>query len=248
MKANLSILLLFFASTIFTNTISLAQNQLSLGQLAQGEMVLNVSATEQRQVAQDTLNASLEISAQGKDKVALQDQVNKAMQQALAVLKTANNTAIHYQTTSYQVYIINAEPGLFSSSNALWRAQQSVQLDSVDSAKLLELVGELQTLGLTVSNLNYTLSSAKYEEVAAELSSKVLLTLQQRADSAAKVLKLNHARLVEVSLDGNANFAPANVRSYDMMTLASEKIATPTADPGETQVTVSVAARAILSP
>src|SRR5688500_14022935 len=45
-----------------------AQNQFSLGELQPGQLVLNLSATEQQDVAQDTLNASLMFSTQGRDK------------------------------------------------------------------------------------------------------------------------------------------------------------------------------------
>jgi predicted secreted protein len=228
-------------------SFTLAQNQLSLGQLQPGQLVLNLSATEQQQVAQDTLNATLEFAVQGRDKIALQDQVNSAMQQALEELKAEDS--VHYQSAAYQVYIIQSDPGRFNVSNPVWRAQQSLQLDSLDSAALLDLVGKLQGMGLTVNNLYYSLSSAKYETVAAELTSKVLITLQHRADAAATGLQKTRAELVEVSLDGNSNFI-AYRGDFQVRAMAadSSEIAPPVADPGETQVSVTVAARAILSP
>jgi len=226
---------------------ALAQNQLSLGELQPGQLALNLSASEQQDVAQDTLNAVLEFASQGRDKVELQDQVNKSMQQALELLKTTEG--INYQTTTYQVYIIQNDPGRFNVNNPVWRAQQSVQLDSLDSARLLDVIGQLQGMGLTVSNLFYSLSTEQYEKVAAELTGKVLQTLQARANAAADALNKSKAELVEVSLDGNSNFIAYRRGAYDMAAMSAEAaVAPPVADPGETQVTVNVSARAILSP
>lgn len=244
---------LFFLGTFFSLSLSLvspgsalAQNQLSLGELQPGQLALNLSASEQQDVAQDTLNAVLEFASQGRDKVELQDLVNKSMQQALDLLKTTEG--INYQTTTYQVYIIQNEPGRFNVNNPVWRAQQSVQLDSLDSAKLLDIIGQLQAMGLTVSNLYYSLSNEQYEKVVAELTGKVLQTLQARADAAADALNKSKADLVEVSLDGNSNFIAYRRGAYDMAVSAEASVAPPVADPGETQVTVNVSARAILSP
>lgn len=224
----------------------LAQNQLSLGELQPGQLALNLSATEQQEVAQDTLNATLEFSAQGRDQVALQHQVNEALAKALSTAKAADR--VNVQTGYYQVYQVQNEPGVFSADNPVWRAQQSLQLDSLDSAALLELIGRLQTGGLTVSNFYYSLSAARYEQVTAELTTQVLNTLQQRAENAGKALGKATAALVEVSLDGNAN-VPVMREAYAMSAMARDaKVATPVADPGETTVAVTVSARAILSP
>jgi uncharacterized protein len=236
-------------ATAAINPLCFSQNQLNLGQLPPGALVLNLSATEQQQVQQDTLNVTLEFSAQGKNKTALQDQVNKAIQQALTNLRLPNNSALHYQSSNYQVYVINNDGSVFNDSTAIWRAQQGLQLDSTDSGRLLEVVGELQQQGLSVTNLYYSLSRSKYETVASELSAKVLVTLQQRADATAKVLKKSKAELIEVSLDGNSNIvATPHARGYEMAMSAADKSTPPSADPGETEVSVSVAARAILSP
>lgn len=224
----------------------LAQNQLSLGELQAGQLVLNLSATEQQEVAQDTLNATLDFVVQGRDQVALQNLVNAAVKKALDSAKAAD--AVQVQTGYYQVYQVQNEPGIFSADNPGWRAQQSLQLHSLDSAALLALVGDLQSTGLTVTNLYYTLSPARYEQVSGELTIQVLQTLQQRATNAGGALGKQSAALVEVSLDGNTN-VPVTREVYAMSARAMDmKMETPSAEPGETTVSVTVSARAILSP
>ncbi|MES2606143.1 MAG: SIMPL domain-containing protein [Pseudomonadota bacterium] len=227
-------------------TSLLAQNQLSLGELQPGQLVLNLNATEQQEVAQDTLNATLEFSVQGRDQVALQNRVNEALATALTTAKAVDG--VNVQSGYYQVYQVENEPGVFSADNPVWRAQQSLQLDSLDSAALLELIGQLQTEGLTVSNFYYSLSPARYEQVSAELTTQVLNTLQQRAENAGKALGKATAALVEVTLGGNANIS-ANEEVFMMARRTVDaKVANPVADPGATPVAVTVSARAILSP
>lgn len=227
-------------------SLLLAQNQLDLGSLLPGQLVLNLSATEQQEVSQDTLNATVEFVAQGRNQAALQNAVNAAIAKALAAAKSV--AAINVQTGYYQVYQVQNEPGVFSADNPVWRAQQSLQLDSLQAPALLALIGELQAQGLTVVNLWYSLSTERYEEVSAALTTQVLQTLQQRAESAGKALGKPAAALVEVSLDGNAN-VPVLREAYAVARGAMDmKMATPSAEPGDTTVSVSVSARAILSP
>lgn len=229
-----------------TSPLLLAQNQLSLGELQPGQLVLNLSATEQQEVAQDTLNAAVEFSAQGRNQTTLQNAVNSAIAKALAAAQAVDG--INVQTGYYQVYQVQNEPGVLSADNPVWRAQQSLQLDSLDAAALLDLVGALQAQGLTVANLWYSLSPERYEQVAAMLTTQVLQTLQQRAETAGRALGKPVAALVEVSLDGNASL-PVTGEAFALARSAMDmKITTPSAEPGDTTVSVSVSARAILSP
>ena len=231
---------------LMTPSLLLAQNQLDLGSLQPGQLVLNLGATEQQEVSQDTLNATVEFSAQGRNQTTLQNEVNAAIAKALAAAKSVET--VNVQTGYYQVYQVQNDPGVFSADNPVWRAQQSLQLDSLQAPALLALIGDLQAQGLTVSNLWYSLSTARYEEVSAALTTKVLQTLQQRAESAGKALGKPVAALVEVSLDGNAN-VPVLREAYALARGAMDmKMTTPSAEPGESTVSVSVSARAILSP
>lgn len=230
-----------------TSTSMFAQNEFSLGALQPGQLLLNLNATEQQDVAQDTLNASLQYSAQGRDRTALQDEVNSAMREALGILEDAEG--VEFFTTQYQVYVIEAgRPSRTDVENPVWRAQQEVALTSLDSDALLEVMGKLQGTGLVVTSQYYSLSPGKYEAVAAELMQKALTRLQNRANDAAAGLGKSHAELVEVSLDGSPNFA-FRERAFATYAMdASASVAPPVAAPGETQVSMTVSARAVLSP
>lgn len=225
---------------------ALAQNEFALGSREPGQLLLNLSATEQRDVPQDTLNASLQYAAQGRNRAELQDEVNGAMRRALDILEASSS--VEFFTTQYQVYVVDAgRPSRTDVENPVWRAQQEVALTSLDSDALLEAMGQLQAAGLVVTSQYYSLSNARYEEVAAELMQDALAKLQSRANEAASGLGKGRAELIEVSLDGSPNFAFRGERAV-MMSMDAAAMAPPVAVPGETQVSMTVSARAILSP
>lgn len=228
--------------------LSQAQNQLSLGELQSGQLALNLSLTEQRQVAQDTLNASLQYVAQGRDRRALQDEVNRKMAEALALLE--DSSGIEFTTGSYHVYIVQAgRPGRADVETPVYRAQQSVQAHSTDSTLLLELTGQLQEAGLTLNGLHYSLSREAHSEVQSELLQEVLQNLQGRAQQAADALGKGKAELVEVSMDGSPFAAsPRMYAQASVMRVTEADMAPPVAEPGETTVSVSISARAVISP
>jgi predicted secreted protein len=223
-----------------------AQNQFNLGTLQSGQLMLNLNTTDQREVEQDTLNATLDFVQQGRDRTELQDQLNATMAQALELAKGAST--IESNTSRYQAFIVNSEnPSRTDVNNPIWRVQQSLELTSTDTAALLELAGKLQELGLTMSGLQYSLSNERYEEVAAELTAQALGTLQQRAEAAASSLGKGRAELVEVSLSDSPNFMPTQ-RGFSMAMSADAAMKAPVADPGKTQITVNLSARAVLAP
>ena len=224
-----------------------AQNEFSLGVLQPGQLLLNLSATEQRDVDQDTLNASLQYSVQGRDRGELQNEVNIAMRKAIDILDDSDG--VEYFTTQYQVYVVDAgRPSRTDVENPVWRAQQDVALTSLDSDALLEVMGQLQALGLVVTSQYYSLSPERYEEVAASLMQLALAKLQARANDAAAGLGKTKAELVEVSLDSSPNFPAYRERGVAMMAMDAAAMAPPVAVPGETQVSMTVSARAVLSP
>lgn len=236
-----------FTLLVFGAAAAHAQNEFSLGTLQPGQLLLNLNATEQREVPQDTLNATLQYSAQGRERGELQDEVNAAMRKALAILEDADG--VEFFTTQYQVYVIDAgRPSRTDVENPVWRAQQEVALSSMDSDALLDAMGQLQAAGLVVTSQYYSLSPERYEEVADELMQAALAKLQSRAEEAAMGLGKRSAELVEVTLDSSPNFPMFRERGVAMVTMDAAEMAPPVAAPGETPVSMTVSARAVLSP
>jgi predicted secreted protein len=131
----------------------------------------------------------------------------------------------------------------------VWQGQQTVQLESKDSAALLDLAGKLQGAGFAVSGLNWSLSPERAESVRDELLVKALGNLKAKAALVARTLGKSGYELTDINVDG----APQPVPMYravrmEMAMAADGAVAAPVAEAGETEVVVGVSARALLKP
>lgn len=221
------------------------QSPFDLDTLQPGEVLLNLSAQEQREVEQDILVAVLRYIAQGPDPTALQNEVNTAIDEALSVL--GESETIRYSTEQYFVYPYRGRPAREEDDTPLWRAQQSLRLSSEDSGELLEYAGRLQNAGLQMGALNYTLSPEKEEDVMNSLLESALGKLQAKADQAAGALGKSSAALIEVNIEDSPNFGIRRDAAV-AMAAESEAFQPPSASPGVSRVTLRVSAKARLSP
>lgn len=236
-RAGLSLLCVMAAG------MAVAQNNFNLELLNPGEIMMNLNANEQVQVEQDTLHANLYFAAQGRDRVALQDEVNRKMAEAQEVLAESDVESSIQQYRVHQVQPNRAIRG--DAENPMWRAQQSLQLTSLDSGAVLDLVAELQGLGLTMGGMNYSLSNARQEEVADSLMADALAKVSARAEAAAAALAKSGVEIVELTINSGSN---GGFYRASMTTASAMEVATPVAEPGMSTVTFNVSARAILLP
>jgi len=233
-------------AVLFFLPTAIAQNQFDLSELDDGELILNLSATEMVSVVQDTLNVSMRYTAQGRDTTDLQDEVNEIMREAMNILEDTNN--IDYSIEQYHVYNVPGRPNSRNDlENPVWRAQQGIQMQSMNSEALLVVTARLQEAGLIINNLNYSLSSEKYEEISDSLMGAALVKLQARADEIADILNKDEANLIEVNINGGQQGFFENRSAMAMSARAADSaMAVPVAEPGETRVNMTVSARALL--
>ncbi len=210
-----------------------------------GHVILNISATERRDVEQDLLIATLSYVATNKDTRELQNEINTAMADALSTAKKIPEVKVN--TGSYQVYE-RSDP---RTKEKKWHGKQSMTLKSKDAEKLLKLVGKLQDMKLNTNGLSYTLSPETAIEIQDALMEDALKQLQTRANRAAKALGKSSAELRDVNVNGGG--IPHIRQSYArgaMMAMDSAEsvMAAPVAASGESTITLNVNARVILKP
>ncbi len=238
----------FYAAMLLTvmGAAANAQNDFNLATLNPGEILVNLTANEQTQVEQDTLHAQLNYITQGRDRAALQDEVNRVMAEALELLAGSD---IEYATQGYQVYPAQTgRPTRGGEDITSWRAQQGVSLTSQDSAAALDLVAELQELGLSMGGLYYSLSPGRQEEVADSLMDAALNKVRNRAQAAAAAMGKRDTEIIEITMNSSNNgFFGGRAAAMSMSAVAMD-VATPVAEPGLTTVMFNVSARVILLP
>lgn len=216
-----------------------------------GETILNISATERTQVQQDLLMASLRAEHTGANAQAVQDQINRVMAAARAKAEGVSKTRI--STGGYHVYQYSEADALREGKQAggltVWRGSQNLELESTDAAALLGLVGALQGMGMVMNNLSYTLSPDRADEAKDALMEKALAKVKARAERAARAMGKSRMDLVEITVDA-ADHAPPGFPAMRAMAMegAIANMATPVAEPGSTDITLTVSARARLAP
>ncbi|NBX66345.1 MAG: DUF541 domain-containing protein [Proteobacteria bacterium] len=219
-----------------------------------GHSILNITVTEQMKLSQDTLSASLRYELDGGSANEIQDRINKAVAEAVAEAK--NYSTVKATTGSYYVYvydegqIIDPRTGQAVSSSKKWRGTQTIDLESSDSSKLLELAGKIQTKGFIMNGMNYSLSREKSEGVQDQLMQKALKQLGDKAKIAASALGKSSYDVIDININGSApSIYPVYGRASMMaMEKGVSDVATPVAEAGESEVSLSVTARVLLKP
>lgn len=223
-----------------------AQNQFNLNELEAGQLILNLNSNEQINVEQDTLNVMISYTAQSRNASDLQDEVNKAVRDAREILQKTDN--IEYTIQGYRVYMVPQDRNTRNNvDNPVWRAQQNISMQSLNSEALLVVTARLQQLGLTVDNMSYSLSDEKHQEVSDALLKSTLENLQSQAEAVAATLGKDSANLVEVNVNVGQNFSRSLANTSRMSMAMADEMSVPVAEPGESQVSVNVSARALLS-
>ncbi len=232
----------FLAVTALQPLSALAENQDTILLLPDNQTVLTISATEQKEVQEDLLVATLSITALNSDSRLVQNEINQAMQKGLAEAK--NVTVVESSTGSYQVYEIQ-DP---RTKERKWQGRQTLVLKSKQSQALLELAGKIQAAGFTVSALDYVLDPATASSVQDELLEAALLQLQKRAARAAKALGKTSSELKEVTVLDSDQPMPRLAAAPFRMQMEAADMAVPVAQAGKSTVSLTVSARAILKP
>lgn len=217
-----------------------------------GETILNIAATERTQVPQDLLIASLRIEKEDADAKVVQKAINDAMTAAMTGAKGV--PTVKASTGQYYVYQYDPNPipvherKAGEKSQATWRGSQTIELQSTAADDLLKLAGALQDAGLVMNGLTYSLSPEKADEAKDQMMEAALAKVKTRAERAASAMGKTRTELIEVSVDA-ADMPmpqPMMMRAMAMDGGAMEKAAAPVAEPGETEITLTVTARALL--
>ena len=241
----------FLLATAFTAFLISPLSAQDAIQLPDGQTALNISATEQVEVDQDLLIASMRIQDENKDAKSVQKTINEAMAKAVALVKKYPSlkveTGQYYVSPDYRYIDIPNE----TNKRVLdkWRGSQTLTITSEKSEDVLNVTGEIQDMGFMMNGLNYQLSPKKHEEIRDGLMEVTVKKLKDRAMRVAKALGKTDVDLVEINIDAN-NYNPrpvyARTAKMEMSMMASDSMPAPTAEAGESTVSMTVSARAII--
>jgi predicted secreted protein len=226
-----------FAILLALPVSALAQN---INLLPEGNTLVTLSVTERVKVPQDLLLATLRIEREDRNPQALQNRINTSMEQALQIARAVAD--IKVSTGHYSVYQYNNQPQGSRADN-IWRGSQSVSLESKDAQKLLELTGELQSIGLVMSQLSYQLSSERADEVRDSLLETAIKRATEKLERAAQAMGKNSIDIATLDIDSSLSYDnPADMFSARAVMM---EMAAPVAEAGESEVTLTVRVQAV---
>lgn len=221
----------------------------------EGSTIINFSATETRTVPQDLLIASLRIEVEEDTPAAIQTKINEAMKKALEIAKKESTLKVStgsYMVNRYDRPIGKPDPTTGEQKfNTKWQGSQTIEIQSKDADKVLDVTGKIQALGFAMNNLQYTLHPDTVEKVRGELLVVALKKLQTKAELVGKTLGKANVDLVDVNVDIGGPVMPmykAMMGRAEMAMDAAAPMPTPVAEAGETDVALTVSARALIKP
>lgn len=239
------------ATAIGFSPAAMAQETIDIQKVPAGQTVLNISATERVEVQEDWLTASLRAEIENTDPVALQNEINTLMKKAVDKAKTLKDARV--STEGYYVYPFYPDTKQPQSDaereqSKKWRGSQSVSISGKDAQSILNIVGELQAMGLSTSGLYYSLSTEVTESTRDSLMEAALKKIDEKAKRAGKAINKPHADLIEISIDTNTPSygRPVMMRAMAADSMMEKSVSTPVAEPGMTEVVTTVTARVLL--
>ena len=211
------LLTLWLASATWANDKALTYNRIHL------------STSADTQVENDTLIAILYIQREGAKLPDLANEVNQRIAEAIQQSKKVSG--INLQTLGYQSSPIYEKRRLSG-----WRVRQSIRLESQDTARLSQLVGDLQRL-LALESIHYQVSPGKMGDVEETLIAEAIDAFNQRAKLITSQFGYNHYRLVDVTIN-TAGQPNHGIRARGLAMQA--EVASPVIEAGKQDVDITV--------
>jgi uncharacterized protein YggE len=198
-----------------------------------GPPILHLTETAQITVPPTLLVADLMASSQSPSAVTTQRHVNDLMARADLLPGKVPGIVTGFQ--DYSTEFVNEANGV----PAHWEASQTLEIRGHSGEVVLGLVGQLQTLGLSLGNLGWQAPQDEVDAAARNARSEALATLQQEALGAAHTLGRSVQGLRSVDLTGgpSPNFSLGPVRQVQMAAAMAPPLAS--ADSQDIRVTVS---------
>lgn len=191
-----------------------------------------LSATSEKQVANDTMKVTLIASHHAQQSVEATKIVNQQVAAALKVLK--RSSGIHYETGNYQTHPVYKNQQITG-----WKASQQIELQSTDVDQLTELVGKLQQ-NVKVSTMRFEVSKQVQQTTEDALSAEALQQFKSRAELIQKTMGANRYQVVSININAGTQIPPIQRnRMRAEMAVMSADAPAPSVESGSSTVNVT---------
>jgi predicted secreted protein len=194
--------------------------------------VVELQADAQREVPNDTLNASLYAEFNDASPAALADRINKAANEALRMAKDYKN--VRARSGNNQTYPV------YTKGNVLqgWRARAEIRLESKDFEAASGLIGKLQA-GMQLGNLNFSVSPEARRQAENELIVEAIAAFKARAEIVRGALAGRGYKIQHLNVTSGYSAPPPRFAMARAMVAGAPEVAAPNLEGGVSVVTVT---------
>ncbi len=195
---------------------------------------VELQAEAQRELANDTVTASLYAELNDANPAALAAAVNKAANEALKVAREYPDVRV--RSGNNQTYPVYAKGNLLQG----WRARAEIRLESKDFAAASRLIGQLQA-GMRLANTAFSVSPEARRQTENELIAASIAAFKARADIVRGALGGRSYKIQRLNVNTGYSGPPPRLAAARLMSSAAAEIAPPDFESGVSLVTVTVA-------
>ena len=204
--------------------------------IAPPQNVLQLSATGQVEVQQDLLTLSLTTSREGADAAGVQAELRKALDAALAQVKTtAQPGQMDVRTGDFSIHPRYNRDGKISG----WQGRAELVLEGRDFARITATAGKIQTMA--ISQVGFALSREARAKVEGEAQTLAIEQFKARAADLSRGFGFANYSLREVSVNSNEMSPGPRPRAMAMEAKSAAYSDAPVpVEAGKAQVVVNV--------
>lgn len=194
--------------------------------------VIELQAEAQRELANDTLTASLYVELNDANPVALAAAVNKVTNEALRVSKEFE--AVRVRSGNNQTYPVYAKGNVLQG----WRTRAEIRLESKDFAAASRLIGKLQS-GMRLANTAFSVSPEARRLAENELIAAAIAAFKARADIVRGAIGGRGYKIQRLNVNTGYGAPPPRFPVARAMAAGVPEVSAPDFDGGVSLITVT---------
>jgi predicted secreted protein len=194
---------------------------------------IELQADAQREVANDTLSASLFVELNDANPAALANAINKAANEALRVAREYKSVRV--RSGNNQTYPVYAKGNVLQG----WRGRAEIRIESRDFEAASGLIGKLQA-GMQLGSLSFSVSPEARRQTENELIAEAIGAFKARAEIVRGALAGRGYKILRLNVNSGSSAPPPRFAMARALAAGAPEVAAPNLEGGVSLVTVTV--------
>ena len=194
---------------------------------------IELQADAQREVANDTLSASLFVELNDANPAALANAINKAANEALRVAR--DYKSVRVRSGNNQTYPVYAKGNVLQG----WRGRAEIRIESRNFEAASGLIGKLQA-GMQLGSLSFSVSPEARRQTENELIAEAIGAFKSRAEIVRGALAGRGYKILRLNVNSGSSAPPPRFAMARALAAGAPEVAAPNLEGGVSLVTVTL--------